>query len=268
MSDDSTKAAANDHASTALEELIALYALGALDDDDRATVERRLETDAQARALLGEALETVNRLYTGVETVAPPQQLKRRLFALVDADLSARPAARAPQVAPPAQMEDVWSRLTRMLRAVSPMLAAAALVLACALGAWALSLQNQLAQAQQMLALLQTPGLRAASIPKADTGPATAQATLFMAPGSTTGWLAVNGLTPLDASQTYQFWLIRGGQPVPAGTFNVDASGSGRLLVHSGEPIGNFEQAGITIEPAGGSQTPNLATLVSIGSIQ
>jgi anti-sigma-K factor RskA len=68
--------------------------------------------------------------------------------------------------------------------------------------------------------------------------------------------------------QTYEFWLIRNGQAMPAGTFNVSAGGSGRILVQSSEPLGQFDQAGITVEKAGGSPTPTLEALVVVGSLR
>jgi len=243
-----------------IEDLIALYALDALDVADRALVERKLAADPRARALLDEMRAGVDRLNAGAGEIAPPGRVKQRLLARVDADLASQRLAAPPTSA--------WERMKRWLFPVMAAAAAASLVIAIGLGAWAASLQRQLAQAQQELALLQAPGLRVVSLPKADNAPATAQITFLSSPGEATGLLTVNGLTPLASNQTYQFWLLRGGQPTPAGTFNVDADGAGKLIVRAAGPIGAFDHAGITIEPAGGSETPTLSALVAIGSIQ
>ena len=47
-----------------------------------------------------------------------------------------------------------------------------------------------------------------------------------------------------------------------------DANGVGRLVVRSGDSIGNYDQAGITIEKAGGATTPNMNQLVFVGAIK
>lgn len=243
-----------------LEDWIALYALDALDADDRAQVERRLATDPRARALLDEFRQTIGHLHADATAVPPPPAVKARVLARVDADLVSRGATPRP--------ESAWDRVKRALFPLSLALTAVSIVLAVGLGAWAASLQRQLAQAQQELALLQAPDLRIVSLPRADTGPVGAQANLLLSPQRSVAVLTVHGLSPLPADKTYEFWLLRGGQPIPAGTFNVDANGSGRLIVQAADPLSTFDQAGITVEPAGGSATPTLSALVSIGSIQ
>jgi anti-sigma-K factor RskA len=247
----------------ALEDLIALYALDALDADDRARVERRLTADPQARRLLDQHLETIAVLGASGAPVPPSTRAKERVFARIDAEAFSR-GERGAAATPPS----LWDRLRRVILVASPVLAIAALALAIGLGAWGISLQQQLARAQQEVALLQAPGLRVASLPRAETGPASAQASFLSAPQANSGLLTVSGLTPLSADQTYQFWLLKDGQPMPAGTFNVDAAGNGKLIVQANEPIGAFQQAGITVEPAGGSAAPTLTALVSIGSIE
>lgn len=243
-----------------VEDLIALYALDALDADDRARVERQLATDARARALLDELRTAVDQLNASAGEVEPPTRVKQRLMARVDADLASRDMI--------ARKSSAWEHLMRMLFPITAALAVTSILIAIGLGLWAASLQRQLAQAQQELALLQSPGLRVVSLPVAENAPTAAQITFLAAPGEVTGLLTVSGLTPLAPNQTYQFWLLRGGQPVPAGTFSVDAKGAGKLLVHAADRIGVFDQAGVTIEPAGGSETPTLSALVAIGSIQ
>ncbi len=243
-----------------VEDLIALYALNALDADDRARVERQLATNARARALLNEMRVIVDQLNASVSEVEPPARIKRRLLARVDADLTSRGVMN--------RQASLWERLTRALFPATVALATISILIAIGLGMWTASLQRQLAQAQQELALLQSPGLRVVSLPVADKAPSAAQITFLAAPNEATGLLTVSGLTPLASNQTYQFWLLRGGQPVPAGTFSVDASGSGKLIVYAADRLGAFDQAGVTIEPAGGSETPTLSALIAIGSIQ
>ena len=127
--------------------------------------------------------------------------------------------------------------------------------------------QQRLAAAQQEAALLQSPDLRVASLPPSKTAPPTARITFVSTASGNQGLLTVAGLPPVAANQTYQLWLLKDGKPVSAGLLNVDANGAGRLAVASSEPMANYQQAGITVEPAGGSASPTLSALVSIGAI-
>ncbi len=239
-----------------LDDLIALYALGALDGDDRAKVERRLATDAQARALLAEMQETVGALHANIPSVEPPARAKTRVLSRVDASLYT--------VTAPTKTENMAQRLLRMLW---PVLAVASLAIAIGVGLWAISLQQQLAQAQQELAIVQAPGVRVTTLLPVETAPQTAQISFIAAPDQQRGVLTVAGLPQVATNQTYQFWLLKGGQPVSAGLLTVDASGSGKLIVTASEAIGNYQQAGLTVEPAGGSSSPTLANLVTLGQI-
>ncbi len=152
-------------------------------------------------------------------------------------------------------------------RTWSPAVALAAIWLAIVLGWWAWSLQNELSRAREELAFFSS-NLSLANLPATAQAPPGSQAKLFTSADRRVALLTVNGLKPLSAAQTYEFWLIRGGQATPAGLFSVDATGSGLLLAQSREAIKNFDQAGISIEPAGGSDSPTLSALVFAGPIK
>ena len=64
--------------------------------------------------------------------------------------------------------------------------------------------------------------------------------------------LVTDGLDALDPDRTYQLWLVRGEEALPAGTFDTDAGTTTALLegqMHEGDVIA------VTIEQAGGSPT-------------
>jgi anti-sigma-K factor RskA len=238
-----------------LDDLIALYALGALDDADRAKVERRLATDARARTLLDEMRETVGALHSNVASVEPPARAKTRVLSRVDASLYSMALSKPPNA------------VQRLLQMLWPVLAVASLTIAIGVGTWAISLQQQLTQAQHELAIVQAPGVRVAALTPVEAAPQTAQISFIAAPNTQRGLLTVAGLPQVAVNQTYQFWLLKDGQPVPAGLLSVDASGSGKLIVTASEAIGNYQQAGLTVEPAGGSASPTLANLITLGQI-
>ncbi|MCA1554557.1 MAG: anti-sigma factor, partial [Chloroflexi bacterium] len=205
---------------------------------------------------------TVGMLSHGIEPVAPSPALKRRLMARVDADL----AASQPRVSLSARFSGLLDPLRRLFAspAFSLAMVAAAIVLL-----WSnASLLNELSRVRTELAAAASPSSRVAVLPPATNAPKEAQARLYVSPDSPTALLVVSGLQRLGSDRTYEFWLIRGGQPEAAGTFNVDDHGAGRVLVQSDEAVTNFDQAGITVERAGGTNVPTLSALVFAGAIK
>src|SRR5205085_287226 len=127
----------------------------------------------------------------------------------------------------------------------TPFFVPASLILVLAFGLWAALLQTQLADAHAKLGLLSQPDVRVITLPVVSAPPG-AEAHMFLSPQSSTALLTVNMLKPLPASQTYEFWLIRGANALPAGIFNVDATGNALLPVNAPEPLGAFEKVGLT----------------------
>lgn len=68
--------------------------------------------------------------------------------------------------------------------------------------------------------------------------------------------LTVSGMPPLPAGKTYQLWLLIGGSPVSAGTFNIGPGG--RAMLHGQLAADALEASAfaVTLEPAGGSSKP------------
>ena len=72
------------------------------------------------------------------------------------------------------------------------------------------------------------------------------------------GVLFVAGLPQLGEGESYQLWFLdEADTPVSGGSFRPQPDGSARLLVRSAEVVGSgLTGMAITIEPAGGSETP------------
>jgi anti-sigma-K factor RskA len=71
------------------------------------------------------------------------------------------------------------------------------------------------------------------------------------------GVLFLINLPQLSENGVYQLWLLReGGTPVSGGTFTPQADGSARLMVRTSDLGGTVTGMAITVEPAGGSETP------------
>jgi anti-sigma factor RsiW len=89
-----------------------------------------------------------------------------------------------------------------------------------------------------------------------------ATATVWIDPATNRAVLITRNLPPPPTGKTYEFWLIAG-TANPAGTFKTTPDGYGLLVVNNNQPLTNFQQAGITAENAGGSDTPTAPILIA-----
>ena len=69
------------------------------------------------------------------------------------------------------------------------------------------------------------------------------------------GALVANNLPPLPAGTSYCMWIIYERAWIWGGVFDVDARGSGRLIVHEGDgqDRGAFKGFAVTVEPSSGA---------------
>jgi len=125
-------------------------------------------------------------------------------------------------------------------------------------------LLDELAGRDETLAYLTQPGAVTFALSDPSGARPTAAGTVTTtADGAVT--LAVMNLPPPEADQTYQAWLIVGDTPISAGTFAVDATGRA-LLTLPNPPAAAFDAFGVSLEPAGGSETPTEIVLLGAGA--
>lgn len=132
-----------------------------------------------------------------------------------------------------------------------------------ALAAWTTALRGDLDAAEDRVAALtaerdQIREAATASVfdltPTAQ-GPETANGTLYIT-ASGSGVLNVVNLPPPEDGRIYQAWFlpVDEGDPIPGGTFTVDDSGVGFLLVAA--DVGVFRGVTVSLEPETGSESP------------
>jgi anti-sigma-K factor RskA len=223
-------------------ELIPAHAIGATDPEERAVVDVHLKACAECRALLDE--------YRGLDADL--------LFAAPLAPASARLTE---DLRKRLKAEQARSRRLSLefLRRPAFALAVAALALLVLTNVyWASRVGWLERQANQLAALAQAPGitLKASSSSARDYDAGNANGVVYAQPGSTVALLCVYALPRAGPGKTYQAWLVRDGQRVSAGTFEVNQDGYGVLLINAGKPLSDYQQLGITVEPAGGSLAP------------
>ena len=264
-------------------DLMSPYLIGALDDEDRSLVESHLESCGEcASAFRGDG-RTVAGLAFSVPQRNVPLRVKERLFDRIEFE-GRMSWTRYRSIAQPRSILGV----VRRLAAHSDKLAAPALVVLIVLaGVW---LNNRLDETS----LERPSGADLANVVEAQTsGPSrdigTLHETLLMSssPGASVNLLSgtqpespargmlmasrktnralllVVDLPPLPYNRVYQVWLIRDNRIYDAGWFTVDSTGYGQTVIIPMAPFWEFDAAGITIEPIGGSVDPTGVNVLS-----
>jgi anti-sigma-K factor RskA len=229
------------------EDLLPFYALGTLSELERAQVEAYLAEHPDARAELNEMQVAASALAHLAGAAAPPARVREALLRRVRPSL--RPGSR-PALG--------WRLAT-----------AASLLLAVGAAAWAISLESkvvsleaqtaalrqQVAGQEQVWALVVAPEGRVVELSGTQVRPE-ASGRLYASPHSESALLVMAGLQPLPEDSVYQLWLIEGDDPVSVGFLEVDAQGVGSAILIAPAPVGSFGALGISIEPPGGSPSP------------
>ena len=77
--------------------------------------------------------------------------------------------------------------------------------------------------------------------------------------------LTASNLHPLPAGKVYELWILQPGgkKPLPAGTFAPDSAGNATMILADAPPDLPVQGFGVTVENAGGSDTPTLPIVLS-----
>ena len=261
-----------------IEELFTFYALDAVTEAERQQVEDYVASDPEARRRLDEMIRTASALPYESEPLEPPADLKQTLMDRVHADAQKR------FVPPPSVPDSAWSRfidsfLPRAGQLLPQAVTVLSLFIALAVGAWGISMRNELTHLQAETALLQkeladqrlvlsqiaSPNAQTFAISGTDHQP---QAHGQLIADSQTGSavLVVSGLRQLEAGSIYEFWLIEGDTPMAAGLFEVNEEGKAILQVSQAVTPEAFDAIGVSIEPEPGSVQPT-GDIVMLGGL-
>lgn len=232
------------------QENLPAYSLGALDADELAALEAHLQTCEDCTAELAEYRTISDGLLHALPPQTPPARLRRSL-------LTQLPSAsnRTVSLPPLFQRLSLGQLVNAALMLILVISNVFAVVQIRELRNAQTALTERLSAEQAAIGMLAYPNTQIHMIvPDVQnlTGSVLVDkdrpiAVLFL-------W----NLPALDATQTYQIWLIDpSGQPIGAGLF-IPASGQAytTALIQSSAPLGEFIAIGVTIEPAGGSEQP------------
>ena len=243
-----------------------LYALGALEGEEKQTLESHLRLCAECAAKLQQA----NGRMALLALAAPPED--------VPGGVKDRLLRQVREETPRAQATAVPS----FLRWLTPALAVAALALLIVAGE--LKVENRtLLQRQTELqndaSRLQQEAEREHSVLDLLTASDTVKVTLvsgaahpvpegsaFYHPRKGLLFYA-SSLPALPPDRTYQLWLVpSAGNPISAGVFRVDSLGNGEVLLPKLPPNITAKAFAVTLEPAGGVPQPT-GPKVLIGAV-
>ena len=218
-----------------IHDLTAAYALDALDESDEREYEEHLRRCERCRAELPALSEAADGLAYAVPAPPPPTALRSRILEQARRERS-----------------NVIPLRTRRVAAVAGGLAAVAAAAALALGLWANSLSNSLDAEREANEVLGDPTARSTPL-------SGARGRLVRTPAGD-AVLVVSALPPAPPGKTYEIWVARGDQLLPAGIFEGDDA---RELVRLTEPVPAGGRVMVTLEADGGVDAPTGRPLLS-----
>ena len=243
-------------------EWASLYAMAALDEEERTQFEAHLATGCLAcTTMLSELSEVVAALAWAAPAVSPRPALREQLLARVRTEqVPPVPAPLSRLTRPP-----LWGWWHRALWAGRVAVAGLVAVLG-----WALydaqgqlgtqrvvnqQLTEELAQARVLTTLVAHTDTHVAALASSQPTTLPAAGWIVWSPSKQRGFMVVHFLPALPVGQTYQLWAIAGQQALSATVFQVDTVGHAALMVPVA--VAHPDRFEITVEPAGGVAVPS-----------
>lgn len=230
-----------------------LYALGLLEDPERAELEAHLARQGDACiAGVRRARELVASIGGSLPLVQPPAHLRAKVLAQFGE-----------------QPKQSWS-WTPVWVAVSAALAILAVwldlgrreqtQLAASVRVEVQRKNAELARLNEALALMNDPAVK--EVVFGAGAPAPPKGRVFVHPRQGVLLLAYN-LPPAPAGKLYEMWVIpKGGSPVPAGLFQSEADGTALYLRRGAVDVATTGAVAVTLEAEAGAAAPTSTPII------
>jgi anti-sigma-K factor RskA len=235
---------------------LALLALGQLQGDERAALEKHLEGCAACRRELEQLHGDMALLALSAAGPAPPKRSRERLLKAIAKERRTPKAATRPWG---------WTLVPWLASAVFAVAAIFFFQQSDGLSQRVAELQGESAQqqvqlerAREVVATLTSSDAVRVTLVAAQAPPQPQGKAIYVRNRSSLVFIA-NNMPALPAQKSYELWLIpTSGAPIPAGVFKPDAHGSA-TVIQPPLPAGVEAKAfAITIEPEQGSVTPTM----------
>lgn len=252
---------------------VGSYVTDALDAQEEHEFAEHLAVCPACRREIREFGETASELGHLV-AAAPPPELRAGVLGAIrevrplpplarpagDAAPPQIPAVREAPAAEPAPIDELAVRRERRTRRWLTAVAAAAVVVALAMGGWVYGLneqrQNQVAQAQAEAELLSAPDAKIVVSPLRDGG----QASFVVSKARNRALFIGTDLPDPGDDRTYQLWRVYTPTNIePAGL--VPAGGRQQRYLEG--DIEDVAALAVSLEPAGGSPTPTIDQILA-----
>jgi anti-sigma-K factor RskA len=253
-------------------ELLAVFALDAVDSDEQELIEAHLAECPRCRAELDAHRDVAAALGNSVG------QLPEGLWSSIASRLPPRPAEEPPPMPTLVREGSAHEERTatrfhtprtaprrtsrgRLLSVAS--LAVAAAAVAAVLGVNLVHANNQIsslhnASPASAVAALKVPGHKVVDVESARH----VELAQFVLVPSGQGYLVTSKLPTLSSAKTYQLWGVINGRAISLGLLGQDPHGAAFTLGGSSHP----SKLGITVEPAGGSVVPT-GSMLAAGTV-
>ena len=258
---------------------LTLYVMGALPADEAAPVEAHLLVCARCTEEVRQSTLALAAYAQTTPEVELPAGAKGRFMARLESTAQTEVATPA-KVAPEEKRATFWQQFWGTGGARwSTALAASLAVLLLGVGIDDMRKSVQLvplrkeaqqgavdsAQLSELMELLTSPQAKRVALHPGPVSAPPPEGRVVYAARTGKLLLTASNLHPLPAGKTYELWILQpdGKKPLPAGTFVPDSAGNATMIL-ADAPAGLAVQGfGVTIENAGGSETPTLPIVLS-----
>lgn len=222
-----------------LEEILAGYVLGDLDEAELVWLNEQLAVNPELKEQVAQLQSTLALMSYGLPEDVPKNDLRTQILAQAEVKPKPKPLTYR------------WGWIISAITAVSTLW----------LGINNLSLRQQIAvkdtqlQQQELITLLRQPNNRLVAL-QGGNDLVTASGSLFISPESHKAVLALQNLEPLPGKQVYRLWAVSPEKKTGCANFTPNAQGTVHLELSSDDALSDASSILITIEPEADTDQP------------
>lgn len=231
-------------------QLIPVYVVDALEDEERSQVEALLAMDEEARRLEADYRQVQMILPLSVKSQQAPSEVKDRLFKQIHED-KIEPDTVGLESVPRKEKRKV---IQHKRRYILPFVAAFGIIIV----GFALVLTNRDESESPYTVfreLYNQPYTEKVYV--SDSGQSPTEGTLVIAEDGDKAVLRVEQVPVLEDNQVFQLWLVEPNEVNNGGTYLANERSELYIVVPNEYPINRYSRFGISIEPTGGSPLGN-----------